>query len=72
MTGSEIYREAREKARTKTCPDCGSSYALEYADDEVLVCRFCKYSIEAEDLASEWQDILEEEYDFYKTNWEEE
>lgn len=62
---SEIYNLAVEKANSKTCPDCGSIGALEYADDSVLVCRNCQFSIDAIDLQPEWQEKLENELGFY-------
>ena len=62
MKYSQIYEMAVEKADNMCCPDCSSQNSLDYADEDVLVCRCCKYSIDAEDLQSEWQDILEEEY----------
>lgn len=65
MTYSEIYLKSLEKANSKTCPDCGSRHALRYADDEVLVCKSCRYSIDAEDLQPEWQEKLEDEYGLY-------
>lgn len=62
---SEIYEKAMEKADLMCCPDCESQGTLSYADDEVLVCSSCQYSIEAEDLSSAWQEKLEEEMGFY-------
>ena len=65
MTYSEIYEKAVEKANAMCCLDCGCESTLEYADDEVLVCKNCKYSIDAVDLQSEWQDKIENDEGFY-------
>lgn len=62
---SEIYEKAVEKASTMCCPDCESIGSLRYADDEVLVCDSCQYSIDVVDLQSEWQEKLENEMGFY-------
>lgn len=65
MDYSEIYEKAVEKAENLCCPYCESNGTLEYADDEVLVCNNCKFSVEAEDLQSVWQDKIEDESGFY-------
>lgn len=62
---SEIYEKAVEKSNTMCCPDCQSESSLKYADDEVLVCESCQYSIDAVDLQSEWQNKIEIEEGFY-------
>ena len=58
---SEIYKKSVEKANAMCCPDCESPGTLEYADDKVLVCSSCGYSIDAEDLQPEWQEKIEDE-----------
>ena len=63
-TFSEIYEKAYKKKCNKCCPDCGSSHSLQYADDEVLVCSECGYSIEVEDLLSAWIEKFEEDCDY--------
>lgn len=65
VTYSEIYEKSVEKKNRMCCPKCEKEYSLKYADDEVLVCGACQYSIEAEELQSTWQDKLEDEMDFY-------
>jgi len=61
---SKIFEMATEKAYSDTCPDCGAVGSLEDADDTVKVCRVCGYSIDIEDVQSEWQDKLEDEMGF--------
>lgn len=65
ITYSEIYEKSLEKKYEMCCPDCESEGTLKYADDEVLVCEVCQYSIEAEDLQPVWQEKLEDEMGFY-------
>jgi len=62
MKFAEIFELAIEKARNRCCPDCESEHTLNYADDTVLVCSCCDYSIEADELQPEWQEKLEDEY----------
>lgn len=62
---SEIYLMAVEKANGRCCPDCESEGSLHFADEEVLVCDVCQYSIEAEDLEPVWQDKIEDDEGFY-------
>lgn len=74
---SEIYENAVEKANAMCCPECESVGSLKYADNEVLVCENCQFSIEAEDLQPEWQEKLENEMGFYddyedESNYDEE
>lgn len=66
MTYSEIYEKSVDKTSSMCCPSCKSDRQLEYADSEVLICKNCGYSIDAIDLQSEWQDILEVEMGFYE------
>lgn len=40
------------------CPECGGK--MEFADDEVVVCNDCGYSIEADD----YDDLLEDDSDY--------
>ncbi|MBQ2924610.1 MAG: hypothetical protein IJE57_03450 [Anaerotignum sp.] len=61
MGFAELWKRAMEKKFKKTCPDCGGVGTLEYADDSVLVCSNCGYSIDDEDLSSEWLEKLENE-----------
>lgn len=63
MTYLEMYNLAVEKADSMSCPDCESYSSLEYVDDEVLVCKICQFSVDAEDLQQEWEDFLQNEYD---------
>ena len=63
-TYSEIYEKAYAKKCDRCCPDCESSNSLSYADDEVLVCSFCGYSIEADELQSAWIDKISADYDY--------
>lgn len=63
-TYSDIYRKAYEKKCNKDCPDCECRNSLRYADDQVLVCKACKFSIEADDLLSAWIDKISAEYDY--------
>lgn len=65
MKYSEIYEMAREKTMKCCCLDCEVDGQLEFADDEVLVCKNCGYSIYAADLQSEWQEKIEEEVGEY-------
>ena len=65
MSSLETYEESVEKANSMCCPECESEGTLKYADDEVLVCESCQYSIEAEDLQPVWQEKIEEEQGFY-------
>ena len=61
LSYSEIYENAYCKKCDMCCPDCDSYNSLSYADDEVLVCSDCGYSIEAEDLLSAWIDKISAE-----------
>lgn len=61
---SEIYERAHVKKCDRCCPDCDSSNTLHFADDEVLVCSSCGFSIEAEDLLSAWIDKISADYDY--------
>ena len=63
-TFSELWERAMGKKAMMCCPDCDSVGTLSFADDTVLVCSSCNYSIDEEDLASEWLEILEEETGF--------
>lgn len=65
MSYSEIYEKAVEKANAMCCPDCKCEGSLKYADDEVLVCESCRYSIDAVDLQPVWQDKIEDKEGFY-------
>ena len=65
VTYSEIYEKSLEKKNGMCCPECESEGSLKYADDEVLVCDVCQYSIEAEELQPVWHDKLEDEMGFY-------
>ena len=62
---SEIYEIALEKAYAMCCPNCQSKGSLKYADEEVLFCESCQYSIDAVDLQPEWQNKIEIEKGFY-------
>lgn len=64
VTHSEIYERACAKKSSKCCPDCESSGCLYFADEEVLVCSSCGYSIDAEDLFSAWFDKIASDYDY--------
>lgn len=64
MTYSEIYEKAYCKKLDKCCPDCEGSGTLYFADDEVMVCSSCGYSIEAEDVLPAWVHKFEEACDF--------
>lgn len=65
MSSIEVYEKSVEKANSRCCPDCEMQGTLKYADETVLVCRSCNYSIEAEDLQPEWQEKIETEEGFY-------
>lgn len=62
-TFSEIYERAYAKKTDKCCPDCDSYGSLHFADEEVLVCSTCGFSIEAEDLQSAWQSKIASDCD---------
>ena len=61
---SEIFEKASAKKYDMCCPDCDSNGTLSYADDEVLVCSCCNFSIEAEELLSAWIQKIEADYDY--------
>lgn len=61
---SEIYERAHAKKCARCCPDCDSPNSLRFADEEVLVCSSCGFSIEAEDLQSAWMDKISADYDY--------
>ena len=61
MGFAELWERAMGRKAMRTCPDCDGVGTLEYADDKVLVCSDCGYSIDDEDLAPEWLEKLENE-----------
>ncbi len=65
MSFSDLFLKSRGMASLDMCPDCRAMYSMSPADDTVMVCGECGYSVDIEDYASDILERLEEEEGFY-------
>ena len=64
LLAPKYYPEAERHARHQDCPECWGNGTLDYvaADDNVLVCSNCEFSIEDYELGDAWIEAYLNEY----------
>lgn len=61
----DYFLKAQGAASMKICPECEELYAMKYIGEDILVCKYCGYSIESDDYAAELQERMEIEGGYY-------
>lgn len=65
ISSSEIWEKACSAARRKKCPECESAGVMHAADDSVLVCDDCGYSIDSDDYKDALFERIADEVGYY-------